>query len=329
MKYLAFILALASPSFAQIIPYQRIGTDQAFSAQTTTQFGDWVGATISNWTDQVAQDPSIVLTRVLVSTPVFLRATVTVRNTSQMTTSGQVNLFYSYFSTDSGLTWGPSDGSGPILETIPVTDLAPGEVRTLPAWTGTPALSATFTPGGFWEPVANDCTGFGKIPFAADARVQIGSVSGAGLEFVSADLEACVSGVLVLDMDLGPSSDADNFCPAQVNSSGAAGSLSAFGVAAPTSPFVVIADNLPASTFAVLFINESQAMVPTVNGTICIGGARLYRSNIFVTPAAPGGSVLFDVDLGNFTSGSTVWGQAFFREPQGFSVTDALEIAIR
>ena len=141
----------------------------------------------------------------------------------------------------------------------------------------------------------------------------------------------------------GPGPIGTNYCSANANSTGNAGSISGFGETRVSANDVTLtASNLPPNQFGILIVSATQGFVPnaggTSNGNLCLGGAiGRYVGPGEILSSGATGEFSLAIDLGLIPQGggttATVAGdtwnfQAWYRDGVGLgsNFTDGLEI---
>jgi len=123
--------------------------------------------------------------------------------------------------------------------------------------------------------------------------------------FVFTDPGSGITGTIDLNGDLEGDHDCTapvNYCSANLNSSGAAGSISSSGsTRIQDNGFILHANQLPTSQFAYFLMSESETFVPNFGGSqgnLCVGSPQFrFSGNVLSTGGT--GSVTFQPDLGN------------------------------
>ena len=134
-----------------------------------------------------------------------------------------------------------------------------------------------------------------------------------------------------------------NYCMAAPNSTGSAGTVSAFGSAnVGQNDVTLTAADLPANQFGIFVTSMTQAFVPgaggTSNGNLCLGGSlgRFSQPNQILNSGS-GGEFSLALDLAMFPQGAgfvpvaagETWSfQAWYRDPVGVgsNFTEGIEI---
>jgi len=95
-----------------------------------------------------------------------------------------------------------------------------------------------------------------------------------GVVYVSADIDTNGGGNLEAILAFGDGSLGTNYCTALPNSTGSPASIVATGSAAAMSNSVTLsASGLPAQQFGIFLASQTQDLVPTFDGNLCLGGS--------------------------------------------------------
>ena len=141
----------------------------------------------------------------------------------------------------------------------------------------------------------------------------------------------------------GPGPIGTNYCSANANSTGNAGSISGFGETRVSANDVTLtASNLPPNQFGILIVSATQGFVPnaggTSNGNLCLGGAiGRYVGPGEILSSGAAGEFSLAIDLGLIPQGGgttatmagDTWNfQAWHRDAVGLgsNFTDGIEI---
>ena len=163
------------------------------------------------------------------------------------------------------------------------------------------------------------------------------NTSGAALDLVIEVDMWSAGGCSVYDMTItgaepiGPGPIGSAYCPATVNSTGAAASITAEGqsVAAANDVTLTAAD-MPAFQFGIFLTSETQAMAPVASGTLCLGGTVVrFQGPGQILQADANGEFSLQIDTTAIPAGvptpiqaGDTWNfQAWFRDTSGAGPT--------
>ncbi|QDV05072.1 hypothetical protein Poly30_05670 [Planctomycetes bacterium Poly30] len=231
-------------------------------------------------------------------------------------------------------TWGPSDynstggsvGSGSLL--------GPGESVSyvqgpFTCDTFTCIMDTTITDSSpDWSTVVNGAsfsTSLSLGDVSLTGRDGSGNLVPFQLDLMSSSASASTTVIVTYELDAALLTE---YCTSPAGSTGTAATLAAFGSQQEGTEYLTIrAENLQASSFAILFVATAPANVPMGSYNLCVGGSVTRQGGVQPTGT---GSADFDLQLTNQSQGDTVYLQTIYRDSLlGVGATNAASFVVQ